>query len=112
MFKILVKGYLTTIIESRTKLETIKQANLIVIDEMSMMTSIILSAIEPRSKQSFQNVVNLFDFILVLLVGDLLQLLAICKHSYFDREKCCKSCHISTTPCWLNAIHHHISSSM
>jgi hypothetical protein len=112
MFRILLKGYLTTIIESSTKLKTIKQANLIVIDEMSMMTSIILCVIEQRSKKYFQNAPNPFDFILVLLVGDFLQLPIICKHSYFDKEKCCRSCHISTTPCWLNATHHRISSSM
>ncbi len=112
MLKILVRGYLTRIIKLSTKLETIKQANLIVIDEMSMMTSIILCAIEECLKQFFQNVVNPFDFILVLLIGDLLQLPTICKHSYFDKEKCCKSCHIFTTLCWLNATHHHISSSM
>jgi len=67
-----------------TKLKTIKQANLIVIDEMSVMTSIILCAIEQHLKQYFQNDANPFDFILVLLVGDS-QLLAICKHSYFDK---------------------------
>jgi hypothetical protein len=77
-----------------------------------MMTSIVLCVIEQRLKQSFQNVVNPFDFILILLVGDLLQLPAICKHSYFDKEKCCRSCHISTTPCWLNATRHHISFPM
>ncbi len=48
----------------------------------------------------------------MLLVGDLLQILTICKHSYFNREKYCRSCHIPTTPCWLNVTHHHISSSM
>jgi hypothetical protein len=74
MLKILVRRYLTRIIKLSTKLETIKQTNLIVIDEMSMMTSIILCAIEECLKQSFQNVVNPFDFILVLLIGDLLQL--------------------------------------
>jgi hypothetical protein len=39
---------------------------------MSMMTSIVLCAIEQSLKQSFQNVVNPFDFILILLIGDLL----------------------------------------
>ncbi len=46
MFKIPIKGHLTTIIEPNTTLEIIKQANLIVIDEMSMMTSISLGVIE------------------------------------------------------------------
>ncbi len=46
MFKIPIKGYLTTIIEPNTTLETIKQVHLIVIDEMSMMTSIVLCVIQ------------------------------------------------------------------
>ncbi len=33
-------------------------------------------------------------------------------NTYFDKDKCCRCCHICTTPCWLNATHHHISSSM
>jgi hypothetical protein len=37
-------------------------------------------------KTIFQNAVNPFDLILVLLIGDLLQLPTICKHSYFDKE--------------------------
>jgi hypothetical protein len=70
----------------------LKQANLIVIDEMYMMTSIILCAIEQHWKQSFQNNVNPFDSILILLVGDLSQLPHICKCSYFDPKNCCRSC--------------------
>jgi hypothetical protein len=46
MFKIPIKGYLTTIIELSTTLEIIKQPEVIVINEMSMMTSIVLCAIE------------------------------------------------------------------
>ncbi len=46
MFKISIRGYLTTIIEPSTTLETIKQVDLIVIDEMSMMTNIVLCVIE------------------------------------------------------------------
>jgi hypothetical protein len=76
----------------------LKQAYLIVIDEMFMMTSIVLCAIKQHFKQSFQNDVIPFDSILLLLVGDLSQLLAICEHSYFDGKKCCRSCHASTTP--------------
>jgi hypothetical protein len=49
-----IRGYLTRIIKLNTKLETIKQANLIVIDEMSMMTNIILCVIEQCLKQYFK----------------------------------------------------------
>jgi hypothetical protein len=75
-----------------------KQTYLIVIDEMFMTTSIVLCAIEQHLKQSFQNDVIPFDSILLLLVGDLSQLLAICEHSYSDGKKCCRSCHASTAP--------------
>jgi len=98
MFKIPIRGYLITIIQLTSTLKMLKQAYLIVIDEMSMMTSIVLCAIEQCLKQSFQNDVNLFDSILILLVGDLSQLLAICKHSYSNAKKCCRSCHTSMAP--------------
>ncbi len=65
---------------------------------MFMMANIVLCAIEQRLRQSFQNNVNPFDSILILLVGDLSQLLDICKHSYFDAEKCCWSYHIFRAP--------------
>jgi hypothetical protein len=69
MFRILIKGYLRTIIiESSSTLKI--QANLIVLDEMPMITDIILCMIE----QCFQNDVDSFNFSLVLLVGDLSQL--------------------------------------
>jgi hypothetical protein len=69
MFKIPIRGYLITIIEQTSTLKMLKQAYLIVIDEMSMVTSIVLCAIEQRLKQYFQNDVNPFDSILILLVG-------------------------------------------
>jgi hypothetical protein len=47
----------------------LKQAYLIVIDEISMVTNIVLCAIEQRLKQYFQNDVNPFDSILILLIG-------------------------------------------
>jgi hypothetical protein len=46
MFKIPIRGYLIIIIELISILKMLKQAYLIVIDEMSMMTSIVLCAIE------------------------------------------------------------------
>jgi hypothetical protein len=42
MFKIPIRGYLIIIREPSSTLKTLKQANLIVIDEMSMMASILL----------------------------------------------------------------------
>ncbi len=73
MFRILVKWYIKTIIiEPSSTLEM--QANLIMLDEMSMIKKIILCMIEQCLKQCFENDVDSFNFILVLLVGDLSQL--------------------------------------
>jgi hypothetical protein len=73
MFRILEKGYLRIIIiEPSSTLEI--QANLIVLDEMSVITNIILCMIEQCLKQCSQNDVDSFNFILVLLVGDLSQI--------------------------------------
>lgn len=52
----------------------------IVIDEMSMMTSIMLFEIEQCLKQAQSNA-NSFTNVGVLLVDDLAQLPIICKHS-------------------------------
>jgi hypothetical protein len=46
IFKILVKGHLTTIIEPSSTLKTLKHANLILIDEMFVMTNIVLCTIK------------------------------------------------------------------
>jgi hypothetical protein len=71
MFRILVKGYLKTIIiEPSSTLEI--QANWIVLHEMSMIKKITFCLIEQCLKQCFQNDVD-SNFILVILVGDLSQ---------------------------------------
>jgi len=46
MFKILVRDHLTTIIELSSTLKTLKHANLILIDDMFMMTNIVLCTIK------------------------------------------------------------------
>jgi len=80
-----------------------------IINEMSMMTSTMLCAIEQHLKQ-FNT--NPFTNVLVLLVGDLIQLPAICKHSLKKKELYCKNCHISIAPSWSNAMHHILTISI
>jgi hypothetical protein len=78
-FRIPTRGYLSCLPEPSKVLDKIKTSNVIIIDEMSMMTSDVLYTIEQRLKQAspltnatpFQNK-------LVLLVGDLAQLPPIC----------------------------------
>jgi hypothetical protein len=69
MFRILVKKNLKTIIIEPSSTLYI-QANLIILDEMTMIKKIILCMIEQCLKYCFQNDVHSFNFILVLLVDD------------------------------------------
>jgi hypothetical protein len=63
-------------------MEKLKISNVIIIDEMSMMISNILCAMEQRLKQAMSIVeTSPFEKKLVLLVGDLAQLPLICKHT-------------------------------
>jgi len=49
-FHILVRGYLSIFLEFNNIIEKLKIANVIIIDEMSLMTSNILCAMEQRLK--------------------------------------------------------------
>jgi len=79
-FKIHVCRYLFVLLQPSNILQTLKHANVIIIDEMSMMTSIMLCVIKQHLKQTHNNM-NPFTNVFLLLVGDLAQLPAICKHS-------------------------------
>jgi hypothetical protein len=72
---------------------------------MSMMTNTMLCVIEQRLKQAQGNM-NPFTNVLLLLVGNLAQLPAICKHFFKKNELYYKFCHISMAPYWSNASHH------
>jgi hypothetical protein len=69
-----------------------------------MMTNTMLCAIEQQLKQVQHNM-NPFVNVLLLLVGDVAQLLTICKHSLKKHELYYKLFHISMAPCWSNASH-------
>jgi len=79
-FKIPIHGYLYVLPQPSNILQSLKYANVIIIDEMLMMTNTMFCAIEQWLKQAQDNK-NPFENVLLLLVGDLTQLLAICKHS-------------------------------
>ncbi len=82
-FHIPTHGYLSILPKPHNVIEKLKSTNVIIIDEMSMMTSNMLCAIEQHLKQTMrvENTFQAFQTKLILLVGDLVQLLAICKHT-------------------------------
>jgi hypothetical protein len=68
---------------------------------MSMMTNNILCVVEQHLKQAMSIVeTSPFETKLVLLVGDLTQLLPICKHTLRPNDILCKSCHVKSMACW------------
>ncbi len=80
-----------------------------------MMTNNMLCIVKQYLKQQAKHVENTFqDFQkkLILLVGDLAQLLAICKHTLQNNDILCKPCHIKSTPSWKIMQHHILSISM
>ncbi len=78
-FRIHVCGYLSVLPQPSNILQSLKFANVIIIDEILMMISTMLCAIEQQLKQAQDNM-NPFANLLLLLVGDLAQLCPICKH--------------------------------
>jgi hypothetical protein len=78
-FRIRVHGYLSILPQASNILQSLKYANVIIIDEISMMSSTMLCAIEQRLKQAQDNM-NPFANVLLLLVRDLTLLPSIWKH--------------------------------
>jgi hypothetical protein len=112
-FRIPIHGYLSAFTTTNNILQTLKHANVIIIDVMSIITSIIYVMCNKTTLKQTHDTMNPFtNVFLLLLVGDLGQLLAICKYFYLKKELYNKFCHISMAPCWLNAIHHTLQISM
>ncbi len=100
-FCIPMQGYLSIFLEPNNIIEKLKIANVIIINEMSMMTSNIFCVMEQRLKQAmFIAKTFPFETKLVLLVGDLAQLPPICNHTFQQNDILCKKIHVKSTPCW------------
>jgi hypothetical protein len=78
-FRIHVHCYLFVLSQPSNILQSLKYTNIIIIDEIWMMTSTMLCATEQRLKQAQHNM-SPFANVVLLLVGDLRQLPPICKH--------------------------------
>ena len=113
LFRIPSQGYLSPLQEPSIVLERLQMADVIIIDEMSMMTSYVLCTVEHRLKQAARSKsLNAFCNKLVLLVGDLAQLPAICIHSSKTPDILCRICYITYAPCWATPKHHTLRISV
>jgi len=72
------KGYVQPLQKLSVEFQILKEADIIIIDEMSMMTNTLLQSVEIRLWQIENDTNEPYYFKLVILVGDHAQLLAIC----------------------------------
>ena len=107
LFCIPSRGYLFPLKEPSIVLERLQMADVIIINEISMMTSYMLCTVEHRLKEVARNTsLNALCKKLVFLVGDLAQLLAICIHSPKFPDIFYRGCHITSASRWTTAKHH------
>jgi hypothetical protein len=85
-FHIQCKGYVWSLQELSVEFQILKETNIFIIDEMSMMTSTLLQSVEIRLWQIENDTNEPYHFKLVILVGDHAQLLAIC-HCHLSNTK-------------------------
>ena len=107
LFRIPSRGYWSPLQEPSTILERLEMTYVIIINEISMMTSYMLCTVEHQLKQAARSQLpNALCNKLVLPVGDLAQRLAICIHSPISPDILCRCYHITFAPCWTAAKHH------
>ena len=108
-FHIPTCGYLSTLFEPSKVIDRLQDVDVIIIDEMLMMTSYMLCTMEQRLKQAMR-VKNSSPFKtkLVLFIGYLTQLPTICKHNLHNNELIYRTCQIKFVSCWLLAQQHYL----
>ena len=111
-FRIPICGYLYALCQPNVTLQRLKEADVLIIDEMSMMTNNTLNAIYSRVKQSLSGANDPFESKLLLLVGDMAQLPSICHHSVEDLESICELCFLQNSPFWLTGKHWKLTASI
>ncbi len=90
-FHIQCKRYVRPLQELSVEFQILKEANIIIIDEMSMMTSTLLQSIETRLRQIENDINEPYHSKLVILVGDHAQLPTICHCHLSNIENYCQN---------------------
>jgi ATP-dependent exoDNAse (exonuclease V) alpha subunit len=89
-FHIQCKGYVQPLQELSVEFQILKEVDIIIIDEMSMMTSTLLQSVETRLQQIENDTNEPYHSKLVILVGDHAQLLAICHCHLLNTKNYCQ----------------------
>jgi ATP-dependent exoDNAse (exonuclease V) alpha subunit len=89
-FHIQCKGYVRPLQELSVEFQILKEADVIIIDEMSMMTNTLLQSVETRLRQIENDTNEPYHSKLMILVGDHAQLPAICHCYLLDTKNYCQ----------------------
>ena len=112
-FFVPVNGFLTTFLPTHPRYAQLKDADVIIIDEISMMTAQTLRSVMYRIAQVLdsQNPSVYMNQKLIILVGDLCQLPPVCNHRLNSERDVCTTCHITSNPHWPVAEKHRLETS-
>jgi ATP-dependent exoDNAse (exonuclease V) alpha subunit len=89
-FHIQCKGYVRPLQELSVEFQILKEVDVIIIDEMLMMTSTLLQSVETRLRKIENDTNEPYHSKLVILVGDCAQLPAICRCHLSNTENYCQ----------------------
>jgi ATP-dependent exoDNAse (exonuclease V) alpha subunit len=111
-FHIQCKGYVRPLQELSVEFQILKEANVIIIDEMSMMMSTLLQSVETRLRQIENDTNEPYHSKLVILVGDHAQLPAICHCHLSDTENYCQKHYVYNAIDWNSTTSHTLETSI
>jgi ATP-dependent exoDNAse (exonuclease V) alpha subunit len=111
-FHIQCKGYVRALQELNVEFQILKEADIIIIDEMSMMTSTLLQSVETRLRQIKNDTNEPYHSKLVILVGDHAQLPTICHCRLSDTKKNCQKHYVYNAIDWNSATYHTLETSI
>jgi ATP-dependent exoDNAse (exonuclease V) alpha subunit len=111
-FHIQCKGYVQPLQELSVEFQILKEANIIIIDEMSMMTSTLLQNVETRLRQIENDTNEPYHSKLMILVGDHAQLPPICHCHSLDTENYCQKHYVYNSIDWNSTMYHTLETSI
>jgi hypothetical protein len=111
-FHIQSKGYVRPLQELNVEFQILKKVDIIIIDEMSMMTSTLLQSDEIRLRQIENDTNEPYHSNLVILVGDHAQLPAICHCHLSDTKNYCQKHYVYNAIDWNSTTYHILETSI
>lgn len=106
-------NHMTVMRPTNPRFQILKSAEVVIIDEMSMLSCDLFASAMYRLMQCSEvsSVQEVLQQKLVILVGDHCQLPPVCDHR-IDKGEFCKMCHLSSHPLWSSATKYHLPVSV